>query len=98
MNSEKLFRAAVGFCLLLLMVVISVGCHETQTAVSCPGASDNSAGSKSGEKKRNHVSRRQKKSKGQDGFVAKDRKTRRSAKKAEKGKKKERKEDRKSVV
>jgi hypothetical protein len=67
-------------------------CHETQSAVSCPGASDNVAGSKSGDSKRHHVSRRQKKAKGEDGFVPKDRKARRSAKKAEKGKKKERKE------
>jgi len=81
-----------GICFLLLALFLFSACKETQTAVSCPGASDNSVDSKSGDSKRHHVSKRQKKSRGQDGFVQKDKKAKRSARKAEKGKKKERKE------
>ncbi len=81
-----------GVFFLLILFFIFPSCHETQTAVSCPGASSAGIESKSGDSKKKHISKRQKKAKGQDGFVPKDKKSKRSAKKAEKGKKKERKE------
>jgi hypothetical protein len=92
MKAGKKIFFSRGIYFLFTAFFLFASCRETQTAVSCPGASDNSAGGKSGDSKRHHVSGRQKKAKGQDGFVPKDRKTKRSAKKAEKGKKKEKSE------
>lgn len=89
-GKKIVFRKGIYFLLILFFVFPS--CYETQTAVSCPGATTAGIESKSGDKKRKHISKRQKKAKGQDGFVPKDKKTKRSEKKAEKGKKKTRKE------
>lgn len=89
-EKQRLMNRGIAFLLAALFLFSS--CKETQSAVSCPGASDNTVDSKSGDSKKHHVSKRQKKAKGQDGFVPKDRKAQRSARKAEKGKKKERKE------
>jgi hypothetical protein len=77
---------------LFFLPLFFISCREPKTAVSCSGVNQSGTVPKnnSGDPKKKHFMRRQKKSKGQDGFVQKDRKTRRSAKKAEKGKKKER--------
>lgn len=87
-NSKILFFVGVFF----LFQFLFSSCRETQTAVSCPGASSGGVENKAGDPKKKHISKRQKKAKGQDGFVPKDKKSKRSAKKAEKGKKKEKKE------
>ena len=77
---------------LFLLLLIFNSCREPKTAVSCSGVNQTGAATtnSSGDSKKKHISHRQKKSKGQDGFVAKDKTVKRSARKAEKGKKKER--------
>jgi hypothetical protein len=64
--------------LIFLISFLSWSCREPRTATSCPGG-----------KQSTHIFNLHKKSKGEDGFKQKDRKSKRSAKKAEKGKKKE---------
>ena len=92
MSAEKKTYFWRGIYFLALITFLFYSCYETQTAVSCPGASSGGIENKAGDPKKKHISKRQKKAKGQDGFVPKDKKSKPSAKKAEKGKKKERKE------
>jgi hypothetical protein len=73
-------RSLLGL-LIFLIFFLSWSCREPRTATSCPGG-----------KQSPQIFNHHKKTKSEDGFKQKDRKSKRSAKKAEKGKKKEKRE------
>jgi hypothetical protein len=71
-------RSLLGL-LIFLIFFLSWSCREPRTATSCPGG-----------KQSPQIFNHHRKTKSEDGFKQKDRKSKRSAKKAEKGKKKNR--------